>query len=57
MLAHGVAERAGQRRDATVDGDRPTSGRELFTDPGGDVVMGQLLEPDRPEGGGEVLVM
>jgi hypothetical protein len=55
VLAHGVAERAGQRRDAAVHGDRAPASRELLGDPGSDVVVGELLEPDRAEGGVEVL--
>lgn len=55
MLADGIAERAGECCYAAVDGDRSAARRELFADPRGDVVVGQFLETDCPEGGGEVL--
>jgi hypothetical protein len=55
VLADSVGERAGQRRHAAVQGDAATSGGELFTYEAGDVVVGEVLEADRAQRGGEVL--
>ncbi|GAA0665847.1 hypothetical protein GCM10010193_16620 [Kitasatospora atroaurantiaca] len=54
MVADRIAEGAGERSEAAVDGDLAASGGELRVGEGGDVRVTQVIEPDRAEGGDEV---
>lgn len=56
VLADCVAERAGQGGHAPAQRDAATSGGELIAHEAGDMVVGEILEADRAQRGGEVLV-
>ena len=54
-VADGVAEGAGERGEAAVDGDLAASGGELGVGEGGDMGVAEVVEPDRAEGGDQVV--
>jgi hypothetical protein len=51
VLADGVGERAGQGGHAPAQRDAAASGGELIAYEAGDVVVGEVLEADRAQGG------